>query len=120
MSDSDVLAGAKRGVACSNYANLASRVSSAAAGRSVVPVRAKADIDVPPNIVERLREVDRRLFGCEAQPLSVFAERGSVPSLGALDYVTGLALAPRGLSPQGRQPYGDSFLDFSSPLVVTA
>ena len=120
MSDSDALAGPERGIACSNYTILASRVSSAADGRSVVPVRAKADIDVPSNIVERLRDVDSRSFGCEARLLSVLAERGSDPSLGALDYVTGLALAPRGLLPQSRQPYGDSFLDFSSPLMVTA
>lgn len=120
MSDSDALAGPKRGMACTNYSVLASRVSSVADDRSVVPVRAKADIDVPHKIVERLRRVDRRFFGCEAQPLSVLAERGSCPSLGVLDDVIGLALAPRGLSPQGRQPYGDPFLDFPSPLTVTA
>ena len=120
MSDSDALAGAERGIACSNYTNLAIRVSSAAEGRYVVPVRAKADIDVPSNIVERLRYVDRRWFGCESRPLSVLAERGSDPMLGALDYVTGLALAPRALSPQIRQTYGDSFLDYSSPLMSTA
>ena len=120
LSDSDALAGAERGIACNNYNILASRVSSAAGGRPVIPVRAKADIDVPPNIVERLRDVDLRLFGCEAQPLSVFAERGSVPSLGALDGVTGLALAPRGFSQQVRPAYHDPFLDFSSPQMVSA
>ena len=120
MSDSDALAGAERGIVCSNYNALASRVSSAADGRPVIPVRAKADIDVPPKIVERLRDVDHRLFGCEAQSLSVFAERGSVPSLGALDDATELVLAPRPVSPQVRQPYQDPFLDFSSPQMVTA
>ncbi len=120
MSDSDALAGPERGMACSNYSILASRVHSVADGRSVVPVRAKADIEVPPNIVERLRNIDRRLFACEARPLSALADRGSDPLLGALDYVTGLALAPSGLSPQGRQPYGDPFLDFPGPLRVTA
>ena len=119
MSDSDALAGAERGIACNNYATLASRVSSAAGGRPVIPVRAKADIEVPASIVERLRGVDRRFFGCEAQPLSVLAERGSAPLLGALDDVTGLALAQRGLSPQIRQPYQDPFLDFSSSRMVT-
>ena len=120
MSDSDALAGAERGVACNDYDILASRVSTAAGGRHVIPVRAKADIDVPPNIVERLRHVDRRLFGREAQPLSVLAERGSTPLMGALDEVTGLVLARRGFSPRVRQHYGDPFLDFSSPQLVTA
>ena len=120
MSDSGALAGADRGIACNNYNNIASRVSSAAGGRPVIPVRAKADIDVPLDIVERLRDVDLRLFGCEAQPLSVLAERGSVPLLGALDDVTGLVLAQRGFSPQVRQPYGDPFLDFSSLQMVPA
>ena len=120
MSDSDALAGADRGIACNDYDILASRVSSAAGGRHVIPVRAKADIDVPLNIVERVRDVDRRLFGREAQPLSVLAERGSAPLLGALDEVTGLVLARRGFSPRVHQPYGDPFLDFSSPQLVTA
>ena len=120
MSDSGALAGADRGVACNNYNILASRVSSVAGGRPVIPVRAKADIDVPLDIVERLRHLDLRLFGCEAQPLSVLAERGSVPLLGALDDVTGLVLAQRGFSSQVRQPYGDPFLDFSSLQMVTA
>ena len=120
MSDSAALAGTDRGIARNDYRALASRVSSAAGGRPVIPVRAKADIDVPLNIVERLRDVDLRLFGREAQPLSVLAERGSVPQLGALDDITGLALAQRDFSPQVRQPHGDPFLDFSSPHMVTA
>ena len=120
MSDSNALAGANRGKAFNDYHNLADRVRTAAGGRHVIPVRAKADIDVPSNIVERLRDVDRRLFGREAQPLSVLAQRGSAPLLGALDEVTGLVVAHRGFSQQVRQPYGDPFLDFSSPQLVTA
>ena len=120
MSDSAALAGADRGIACSNYRTIASRVSSAAGDRPVVPVRAKADIDVLPNIVKRLRDVDRQMFGREAEPLSVLAERGSFPPLEALDRITGLALARRGVSSPPRQPHGDPFLDFSSPRVVTA
>ena len=120
MSDSDALAGANRGKALNDYHILASRVSSAAGDRHVIPVRAKADIDVPPNIDVRLRDVDSRLFGREAQPLSVLAERGSAPLMGALDEVTELVLARRGFSPQVRQRYGDPFLDFSSAQMVTA
>lgn len=120
MSDSAALAGTERGIAHNNYRALASRVSSAAGDRPVIPVRAKADVDVPLNIVERLRGVDLQLFGREAEPLSVLAERGSLPPLGALDHITGLALAQRGFSSPARQPHGDPFLDFSSPQVVTA
>lgn len=120
MSDSAALAGTDRGSARNNYRALADRVKTAAGDRPVIPVRTKADIDVPPNIVQRLRDVDLQLFGREAQPLSVLAERDSVPPLRVLDDITGLALALRAFSSQRRQLHGDPFLDFSSPQMVTA
>ena len=120
MSDSDALSGNKRGLALNNYRMLASRVGSTADGRPVIPVRAKADIDVPSNIAERLQDVDNRLFGSEARPLSVLAKRGSVPLLEALDEAIKLALAPRHISPREHPRYRDPFLDFSSPRMVAA
>lgn len=119
MSDSDALSGDKRGLALNNYKTLASRVRSVADGRLIIPILAKTDIAVPQHITERLQDINNRLFGSEARPLSVLAERGSVPSLEALDEAIGLAFAPRCISPKARLRYRDPFLDFSSPGMVS-
>ena len=121
MSDSDALSGKNRGPALTDYSTLAGQVSSVAADRPVIPVRAKADIDVPSSLAEQLQDVDFQWFGREARPLSVLAERGAVPSLEALDEAIELALAPRCLlHPQERTRYQDPFLDFASSRMIAA
>ena len=115
MSDSAALAGPERGKTCNDYKMLANRVKSAAGDRLVIPVRAKSDINVRPDILNRLQDTNRYLFGREAQSLSALAQRGSMPQIEAFNEITESAVVPRSLSLQERQLYQDPFLDFTSP-----
>ena len=119
MSDSVALSGADRGVACSNYGALADRVSSVAAGRQAIPIRAKADVEVPDGIRSRLQGIDQRAFGMEAHPLSVVVAGQSQPVIGVLDDLVVAAVVPRLAKRQPRPAYGDPFLDMSSSEMTS-
>lgn len=120
LSDSVALGGPDRGVACSNYGTLAARVSSVAHRRPVIPLRAKADVAVPDEMLVRLEEIDRRSFGRTAAPLSVITEGAEPPDIAVLDDLVRTALAPRNLATPDRRRFGDPFLDLVSSEMATA
>lgn len=114
LSDSDALRGPERGSARMQYLTLAGRVEQAAAGRPVLPVRAKADLEVPETILETLSEKEASWFGRGAVPMSVHSHEDSLPALlEPLDTVTRMATEPIVMPPGPRAPVtGDPFLDF--------
>jgi len=63
LADSDALRGAERGRARAEYEALALQLQTAARGRPVIPVRTKADLEVPTPIIEFVENLNRRLFG---------------------------------------------------------
>lgn len=70
LADGDALSGAERGQARVNYQSLAIRLQTAAIGRPVIPVLAKADAGVPGNILEAINKVNRKYFETEALQVS--------------------------------------------------
>ncbi|GCD20169.1 hypothetical protein CTKZ_17310 [Cellulomonas algicola] len=70
LADGDALRGEERGQARANYQSLAIRLKTAATGRPVIPVLAKADVGVPENIREAIDKVNRKYFGAEALRVS--------------------------------------------------
>jgi double-GTPase-like protein len=70
LADGDALRGAERGQARVNYQSLAIRLHTAAFGRPVIPVLAKADVGVPGNILEAINKVNRKYFDTEALQVS--------------------------------------------------
>lgn len=63
LADSDALRGPDRGLVRGEYEALALRLHTAARGRPVIPLLTKADLEVPPPIVEFVEALNRRLFG---------------------------------------------------------
>lgn len=63
LADSDALRSAERGRARAEYEAIALRLESTARGRPVIPVLTKADLVVPPPIVEFVETLNSRLFG---------------------------------------------------------
>lgn len=70
LADGDALSGTERGQARVNYQSLAIRLQTAAVGRPVIPVLAKADVGVPENILESINKVNRKYFETEALQVS--------------------------------------------------
>lgn len=70
LADGDALRGAERGQARMNYQSLAIRLRTAATGRPVIPILAKADVGVPDNILEAINKVNRDYFEAEALQIS--------------------------------------------------
>lgn len=117
LSDSSALSGESRGLACNDYAALAARVSALADNRSVIPIRSKADIDVPAPIEARLAAIDQREFGTDARRFSVVSADDSSPALTALDEVLAVATQQRFLEQVQVDTTGDPFLDLRSPAL---
>ena len=118
LSDSEALVGEDRGVARTNYIALASRVASETRGRPVIPIRAKADVEIPPEVDEDLARHDRRLFGSAARKLSVVSG-GESPLLEPLDELTRVALAPQRIKLPAASSTGNPFLDYRSAELAT-
>ena len=115
LSDSDALGGANRGVARAQYAALAARLEEVAAGRPVLPVRAKADLPLSDAMAAGLSEMEVRRFGRAAAPMSVYGlSGGSGPCLDPVDAAIDMATAPVMVPPPARTETGDPFLDFSA------
>jgi len=114
LADSAALAGEERGRARGDYEALAARVAAVAGGRPVIPVRAKADLDMPDRMREYVEERNRVLFGAETVAVSVH-ERAHAPITAAVDLAVTAALAARPvvLTATARGP--DSLLAFRSP-----
>ena len=114
LSDCDALGGQSRGQARSRYEALCARVEEAAAGRPVLPVRAKADRPVPENLLKSLAEMETRRFGRAAVPMSIYEVDGEdSPKLGPLDSAIEMATAPVVVPPTPeREAIDDPFLDF--------
>lgn len=70
LADGEALRGAERGHARMNYQSLAIRLRTAATGRPVIPVLAKADVGVPENLLEAINKVNRKYFETEAIQVS--------------------------------------------------
>ncbi|MCW2985772.1 MAG: hypothetical protein JWR63_3342 [Conexibacter sp.] len=71
FADSDALSGPERGRARGDYETLAMRVATAKNNRPVVPVRSKADLEIPEAIRDHLDQVNVELFGQKPVPISV-------------------------------------------------
>lgn len=94
LADSDALRGAERGRARAEYEALALQLHTAARGRSVIPILTKADLDVPPPIVEFIEALNRRLF--DRQTLRVSASDDAFePITAPVDAGVQAALADR-------------------------
>jgi hypothetical protein len=70
LADGDALRSTERGQARVDFQSLAIRLRTAAAGRPVIPVLAKADVGVPDNILEAINKVNRKYFETEAIQVS--------------------------------------------------
>ena len=117
LSDSNALSGPNRGVARAQYDALAARLEEVAAGRPVLPVRAKADLPLPDAMAESLAEMEIQRFDCAATPMSVYGlDGGSVPCLDPVDVAIDTATAPVTVPPRARAETGDPFLDFSAQV----
>lgn len=94
LADSDALRGVERGRARAEYEALALRLHTAARGRPVIPIRTKADLDVPPPIVAFIETLNRRLFGKETLCVSA-SDESFEPITAPVDAVVQLALTAR-------------------------
>ena len=117
LSDSKALSGSGRGAARVQYDALAARVAEAADGSPVLPVRAKADLPLSNAMEMGLSEMETRMFGCPAAPMSVYGLNGrSDPCLDPIDVAIDMATAPVTVPPSTRAVTGDPFLDFSAQV----
>ncbi len=115
LSDSDALSGSNRGVARAQYNALAARLEEVADGRPVLPVRAKADLPLPDEMARNLAEMEVRMFGQAAAPMSVYGlDGGGVPCLDPIDVAIEAATAPIAIPGPIRPDTGDPLLDFSA------
>jgi hypothetical protein len=121
LADSEVLSGEQRGEARGNYEALAHRLASAAGDRPVVPVRTKADVDIPAPMLTYITRVNDDLFGRgtievsvqdRAAPLTEVAAAG-IDVLWSTSRSLAAPDAPSGAD--GR----DAFLRFRSVAVAT-
>ena len=117
LSDSKALSGAGRGHARAQYSALAERVAEAADDSPVLPVRAKADLQLSDAMEKSLSEMESRRFGRPAEPMSVYGLNGrSDPCLDPIDVAIDMATSPVTVPPPTRAETGDPFLDFSAQV----
>ena len=118
LSDCDALGGQNCGQARTQYEALCARVEEAAAGRPVLPIRAKSDRPVPERLLDSLSEMETRQFGYAAVPMSIYKADGEdSPKLDALDRAIEMAIAPVVVLPATeREATGDPLLDFRARL----
>lgn len=95
LADGDALKGEDRGKARANYKTLASQLHTAAAGRPVLPVLAKADVGVPKGILEAINRMNVRLFGVPALAVSAHDTKKYASITEPIDRGVELALVPR-------------------------
>lgn len=112
VADSHALAGPTRGEARADYEAIAERVASVARDRPVVPVRSKADVEVPSAVVAHIDEVNRRLFDAETTLVSVH-ERARAPITEAVDRAVDAAIAARKLAMPDEGVRGDFLLSYT-------
>lgn len=112
VADSEALSGPKRGEARGDYEAVAERVASVAGDRPVVPVRSKADVEVPATLAAHLDEVNQRLFGAETTPVSVH-QRAHAPITEALDRGVDATLSSRKLATPDYGARGDFLLSYT-------
>ena len=118
FADSEVLGSVQRGEARAYYTALAKRLHSACAGRPVIPVRSKADLEVPQQISETIERINSELFGAETLLVSAHQDHGR-SLIEAVDRATAAALRearPRALlSPRSGR---DMLLAYRDPGFV--
>lgn len=95
LADGDALRGAERGQARMNYQSLAIRLHTAAGGRPVIPVLAKADVGVPEGILEAVNRVNRRYFGTDALQVSAHDPETFASIVEPVDLAIGAAFRAR-------------------------
>ena len=95
LADGDALKGESRGQARATYKALAQQLYTAAAGRPVLPVLAKADVGVPDGILEAINKVNVRLFGAEALQVSAHDSANYASIIEPIDRGVELALSAR-------------------------
>jgi hypothetical protein len=124
FADCERLASAKRGEARGMHAALARRVQRAAAGRPVLPVLSKADIQLPAAMRDYLSRLHQELFGASAMPVSTQPHVGA-PALAVMDAAIRGALRARRSAPgpdgahRALRRDDDPFLGYRSASLTT-
>lgn len=116
LADTVALSGPERGRARADYQALARRVASAAAGRPVVPVRTKADVELRETWRAQVEDLNRNLFDADTTPVSVY-EASALPLTEVVARGTTEALANRTVVLPDSEPSADAFLRYRSPRV---
>lgn len=116
FADSQALNGPDRGVARARYDTLARRLAGVAAGRTVVPVLSKADIEISSEMNGFIIGLNERAFGSDTLLVSAVQENGR-SLVTAIDRATAAALswAPE-LEMPTSEPAGDVLFAFRDPV----
>jgi hypothetical protein len=111
FADTKALTGDKRGDARARYDALARRLATVAAGRPVLPVRSKADIEISSDMRDFIDDLNQELFASATMPISAHEDEGASLAT-ALNDATEAAMAWTP-TPTMRASIGDGDLLFA-------
>jgi hypothetical protein len=115
FADSAALAGEDRGAARGDYEALALRVASVAEGRPVVPIRTKADIAVPDEVLSQVEALNERRFSAPTVAVSIYDNAGDPITL-PVDAGTAAALRARPFRLADSSPVDDPLLALGTQM----
>ena len=119
FADSQALAGKDRGAARARYDALGRRLASVAAGRTVVPVLSKADIDISAEMSGFISDLNTQAY--ETKTLAISAHQDNGRSLvTAIDEATAAAIAwvPQREMPAS-EPGADVLFAYRAPVSAS-